>query len=70
MKGELRDVTDIRVDDEGDTYRTAYLVTERAIYVLHSFQKKATKGIATPRHHLELISQRLQEAKRHYAQHY
>lgn len=33
-----------------DTYRAAYTVRfGAAIYVLHCFQKKATKGIATPR---------------------
>ena len=34
---------------DGDTYRAVYTVKfEDAVYVLHAFQKKSTKGIATP----------------------
>jgi len=33
--------------------------------VLHVFQKKATRGIATPKHELDLIKARLQWAQRH-----
>jgi phage-related protein len=35
-----------------------------AIYVLHAFQKKSTKGIATPERDIELIKRRLAEAER------
>jgi len=31
--------------------------------VLHAFQKKSTRGIATPKHHVDLIKQRLREAE-------
>jgi phage-related protein len=31
--------------------------------VLHAFQKKSKKGIATPKHHVDLIKQRCKEAK-------
>jgi phage-related protein len=34
-----------------------------AIYVLHFFQKKSKKGIATPQHHIDLIKRRLREAR-------
>jgi len=37
-----------------------------AIYVLHAFQKKSKKGIATPQRELELIRQRLAAAEQHY----
>jgi phage-related protein len=37
-----------------------------SIYVLHAFQKKSTKGIATPQKDIELIRQRLAAAERHY----
>jgi phage-related protein len=33
------------------------------IYVLHSFQKKAKKGISTPKADIDLIKQRYMEAK-------
>jgi phage-related protein len=52
------------VDDyDGDTYRAIYTVRIReAIYVLHAFQKKSKRGIATPKRAIELIRQRLQWA--------
>jgi phage-related protein len=34
--------------------------------VLHAFQKKSTRGIATPSAELNLIQQRLQRAKEDY----
>lgn len=33
-----------------------------AVYVLHVFQKKAKRGIATPKAEIELIEQRLKVA--------
>jgi phage-related protein len=35
---------------------------EKAIYVLHAFQKKSKRGIATPKSEMELVKQRLQRA--------
>ena len=35
-------------------------------YVLHAFQKKAKKGIATPRQDLDLVKSRLRDAELHY----
>lgn len=34
-----------------------------AVYVLHVFQKKSKRGIATPKHELDLIRTRLKEAE-------
>jgi phage-related protein len=57
-------VIEIRSNAEGDTYRAVYTVRfETALYVLHVFQKKSTKGIATPKRHLNLIKRRLREAE-------
>ena len=51
----------------GETYRAVYTVRyEGAIYVLHAFQKKARKGIATPKQDIDLIKHRLKAAERHY----
>ena len=62
-----RSVLEIVADDEGDTYRTVYTVRfHDAIYVLHAFQKKSKKGIATPQREIELIKQRLAAAERDY----
>jgi len=38
------------------------------IYALHAFQKKSTRGIATPKTEIALIRQRLKEAYVHYEQ--
>jgi phage-related protein len=41
-----------------------------AIYVLHAFQKKSRKGIATPKHEIDVIKARLKLAEAHYRQNY
>ena len=57
-------VLEVVEDYRGDTYRAIYTVrfTER-IYVLHMFQKKAKRGIKTPKQDIDLIKQRLKEAE-------
>lgn len=58
---------EIAAPHEGDTYRAVYTVRfHDAIYVLHAFQKKSKKGIATPQRDIELIKQRLAAAERDY----
>ncbi len=53
-------VVEIVEDHIGDTYRAVYTVRfAEAIYVLHAFQKKATRGIATPKREIDLIRMRL-----------
>ena len=57
-------VLEVAEDFSGDTYRAIYTVRlAGAVYVLHAFQKKATRGIATPRQDLDLIRARLQRAE-------
>lgn len=47
-----------------EDYRAVYTVKfPEAVYVLHVFQKKSTHGIATPRHEIELIRDRLRRAQ-------
>ena len=61
-------VLEIVADVEGDTYRVIYTVRfSGLIYVLHCFQKKATKGISTPKREIELIRHRLALAEADYA---
>ena len=56
---------------DGDTYRVVYTVRfERAVYVLHAFQKKSKKGIKTPKHEIELIRARLKLAESQYREQY
>ncbi|HEX8697096.1 MAG TPA: type II toxin-antitoxin system RelE/ParE family toxin [Longimicrobium sp.] len=58
-------VLEIMGDFDGDTYRTVYTVRfDSAVYVLHAFQKKSKRGIETPRHEMELVTERLQWARR------
>jgi phage-related protein len=62
-----RSVLEIVATGEGGTYRAVYTVRFRdAIYVLHSFQKKSKKGIATPRKEIDLIRERLGAAEQDY----
>lgn len=58
---------EIVAEDKGDTYRAVYTVRfHDAIYVLHAFQKKSKRGIATPQREIDLIKQRLTAAERDY----
>lgn len=58
-------------DFDGDTYRAVYTIKlQGAVYVLHAFQKKSTRGIATPRREIELIKERYVRARAHHAAHY
>ena len=57
-------VVEVVDDHRGDTYRTLYTVRfASAVYVLHAFQKKSKKGIATPKTEIQLIAQRLRDAE-------
>jgi len=63
----LRDVgagvREVVTDHHGDTFRTVYGVKlEKAVYVLHVFQKKSKHGITTPKSELDLVKQRLTRA--------
>lgn len=51
-------------DYQSDTYRAVYTVRlEERVYVLHAFQKKSKKGIATQKSDIELIKRRLRQAE-------
>jgi phage-related protein len=57
-------VLEIIANHRGDTWRAVYTVRySEAIYVLHAFQKKSKRGVATPKRDLDLIQQRLAEAE-------
>jgi len=62
-------VLEIVDDFDGDTFRAVYTVRfAEVIYVLHAFQKKSRRGIATPKAELDLIEQRLKRAREDYQQ--
>lgn len=71
LKGEFAGLIEVVDDFDGDTYRAVYTVKlAGVVYVLHVFQKKATRGIAMPKHEVITIRERWQRAKAHHAAHY
>lgn len=60
LKGIAPGVLEIISDFRGDTFRAVYAVKfPNAVYVLHVFQKKSTRGIATPKREIDLVKKRL-----------
>jgi phage-related protein len=59
-----RTILEIIDDFDGNTFRAVYTVRfAGVVYVLHAFQKKSKKGIATPKRDIELIKARLRDAE-------
>lgn len=59
-----RQVLELRENDRSGTYRAVYTVKfDERIYVLHVFQKKSKKGIATDKADLDLVRSRLKWAE-------
>jgi phage-related protein len=55
-------VIEVRESHDGNAYRAVYTVRfADAVYVLHAFQKKSKKGIATPKAEIDLIQKRLKD---------
>ena len=63
LKGLGPGVLEIVSDQRGDTFRAVFTVClgER-VFVLHAFQKKSKRGIATPQADIDLIKRRLKLA--------
>ena len=60
-------VLEVVIDNIGNTYRAVYTVKfAKAVYVLHAFQKKSRKGVATPKPDIDLIRRRLAAAEQDY----
>jgi phage-related protein len=56
-------VLELSEDDRSGTYRAVYTVRfTTAVYVLHVFQKKSKRGIATPPQEIELVRERFKRA--------
>jgi len=65
FKGVGSGVFEIAIRYDTDAYRTVVAVQlGKRIYVLHAFQKKSKRDIATPKHEVDLIQQRYMEARR------
>lgn len=66
-KGVGPGVFELVQDRRASTWRAVYTVRfEKAVYVLHCFQKKSPSGIRTARTDVELIGQRLKTAREDY----
>ena len=64
-------VLEIVESHEGNAYRAVYTVRfEKAVYVLHAFQKKSPSGIRTAKRDVDLVAERLKTAERDYEEHY
>ncbi len=67
LKGLGSRVLQVAMRHGGDAYRAVYTVRfQFAVYVLHAFQKKAKRNIATPRKELDLVRRRLRTAEQHH----
>ena len=57
-------VLEVVEDDAGGTYRAVYTVRfAEAVFVLHCFQKKSKRGVATPKEDMNIIHGRLKVAE-------
>jgi phage-related protein len=64
MKGDLRDVVEIRTSGADGIFRAMYTTTIGGlVYVLDVFNKKAKRGIETPQADLDRIKGRLKRAR-------
>lgn len=71
LKGLGAGVLEIVSRERDGTFRTVYAVKfEKAVYVLHAFQKKSKSGIATPKLEIDLVRDRLKAAADHHAMTY
>lgn len=70
-KGLGPGVLEIVESYEGNAYRAVYTVRfEKAMYVLHAFQKKSPSGIRTAQRDVDLVGERLKTATKDYEGHY
>lgn len=67
-EGVSRDVLKLVEDDDGETYRAAFVVAfEGVVYLLDVFQKKSKSGKGTPKADLDRVTARYQAAVKDYA---
>jgi phage-related protein len=70
-KGQGAGVFELIEDRRAGTWRAVYTVRfEKAVYVLHCFQKKSPSGIRTAQTDVQLVSRRLQLAREDYETRY
>ncbi len=60
-------VVELVSQEKGSAYRAVYTVRfKEVVYVLHVFQKKSKRGIATPQEEIDMIKERLKWAEEDY----
>lgn len=60
----LPGVSEIVANVDGDTYRLVYVMNfPDALYILHAFKKKSTRGTTTPRKDMSVIRARSRQAQ-------
>jgi phage-related protein len=70
-KGLGPGVLEIVESHDGNAYRAVYTVRfEKAVYVLHAFQKKSPSGIRTAKRDIVLVAERLKTAQKDYDRHH
>lgn len=70
-KGLGPGVLEIVESHDGNAYRAVYTVRfDKAVYVLHAFQKKSPSGIRTAKRDVELVAQRVKMAQDDCEEHY
>ena len=70
-KGAGPGVLEIVESHDGNAYRAVYTVRfAKAVYVLHAFQKKSTRGIRTAKLDVAAVDKALRDAKRDYEERY
>ena len=64
MTGLGAGVWELAIKERGDAFRVIYaLQLDDDIWVVHAFQKKSTSGIATPKHEIERVRERIKRLK-------
>jgi len=70
-KGLGPGVLEVVESHDGNAYRAVYTVRfEKAVYVLHAFQKKSPSGIRTAKRDVDLVAERLKSAQRDHEEQY
>ncbi len=64
LQGLGAGVFEIALPYRGNAFRVVYAVQLGLdLWVIHAFQKKATQGIKTPKHEVELVKDRLRKLR-------
>ena len=64
-------VREVKANSKAGTYRVVFTVQfPKAVYVLHSFQKKSKSGRKTPKEEMDRVERRLALAEADYATKY